>query len=515
MFSFCCCCGPEVVENDDLPVSQKQEDCSIRQQDGKSPLLSEVPHPMPPSNDCCTGVSSLDVSVPECVSIRLVDCPEATSIFHKDLRKKPGDAQRDGGGGGGGGGGSGGSAGIYVHNCPRIVRLPDLSGAAFGALESIRLSHLTLERFEAALPSALRTLSVRYCVMRAFEPAGRLPRTLAVLDLSFNSLQEIPRAIKTAFSASDSARATRGGAEEGRGVVVNPFVVKLDNNDFWYSAYTGLRASAVTPEVVAELTWAHRLGIIGTSRVVEAAHILVASRDARGAAASASLRALLRTQLRTRDEGDRNTTFANPQNVHLESVDASARQSVAWLLQATAACGPAPEARALVTRLRVRHAFGPAAVAQVEAGCRSEAVHGDLGLTYRELLWRVLCVAEGRHARPGAAPEASEAPAWDACDFCGIAAVLEEEVKAGGETCFTGRMVRLLNALVGFVPEVTVGISAAEELADAVLVARRRIAAKHDGDPEAYLAEAIPAVWQILENACVPVERHAAWLEYV
>ena len=93
--------------------------------------------------------------------------------------------------------------------------------------------------------------------------------------------------------------------------------------------------------------------------------------------------------------------------------------------------------------------------------------------------------------------------------------MLEEEVKAGAETCFTGRMIRLLNALVGFVPQVTVGISAAEELANAVLVARRRIAAEHDGDPEAYLAEAIPAVWQILEDACVPVERHAAWLEYV
>jgi hypothetical protein len=93
--------------------------------------------------------------------------------------------------------------------------------------------------------------------------------------------------------------------------------------------------------------------------------------------------------------------------------------------------------------------------------------------------------------------------------------VIIDEIHDGAHTCLTGKISRIVNALNGFVPGVGTGLSKTEEVANSIVVIRNRNTLLYGNDNETYINETIPAVLQILEDACIPLPAQGPWLEYV
>jgi hypothetical protein len=93
--------------------------------------------------------------------------------------------------------------------------------------------------------------------------------------------------------------------------------------------------------------------------------------------------------------------------------------------------------------------------------------------------------------------------------------VLIEELKQCIHVCFTGQITHTINALNGFVDDIKIGISIREELSNKIVNIRHKQMEKHSSDMDAYIAETIPIVWQLLEDYCIPPIEHMAWLESV
>lgn len=82
-------------------------------------------------------------------------------------------------------------------------------------------------------------------------------------------------------------------------------------------------------------------------------------------------------------------------------------------------------------------------------------------------------------------------------------------------TCLTGMMTKMVNVLNGFVLNINVGISKTEELSNSIIVLRNKYAKIYVNEPDRYITELVPVVWQMLEDNCVPENEHEVWLEYV
>ncbi len=92
---------------------------------------------------------------------------------------------------------------------------------------------------------------------------------------------------------------------------------------------------------------------------------------------------------------------------------------------------------------------------------------------------------------------------------------IEEITETANNTCLTGRMTRMVNVLNGFVLDINVGISKNEEISNSIIVLRNKYAKIYVNEPDKYIAELVPMVWQMLEDNCIPENEHSVWLEYV
>jgi len=76
-------------------------------------------------------------------------------------------------------------------------------------------------------------------------------------------------------------------------------------------------------------------------------------------------------------------------------------------------------------------------------------------------------------------------------------------------------MTRLVNSLSSFVNGISVTISKNEEISNSIIALRKKYAILYADNNELYINETIPAVWQLLEDECIPENEHDIWLEYV
>ena len=341
---------------------------------------------------------------------------------------------------------------LAIRGCVGITRVPRLD--PFAALETLSIHGATIPEITGPFPDTLRSLHITYSCVAAFAPTSIAVARMAQIDLSFNRLTAIPACLW----------GDKGGC-----------AVSLQGNDFWYAAFSGLSNSRVDETTAPELLVAYRLGVVGTRALLDAQGAL----RSKGKAVPA-----LDAAVNEFDKRPEVSTHVNAENVHLASVQTSSDAALRWLLA-----------------YRVKRFTSEGKIAKQAAVRKTREVIDAAGLrrcvTGRvyEVLHQVVLVLVDRGLT----------------DFSAVV----DELRDGADQCLTGRISRLVNALNGLVPEVRVGIGKQEELLNAVIAVRRKYAALFPGDPEAYVAEAVPAVWQLLEDGCVPWTEHAAWLEYV
>ena len=191
----------------------------------------------------------------------------------------------------------------------------------------------------------------------------------------------------------------------------------------------------------------------------------------------------------------------NAQNVHASSIQQSANTSVAWLLTQ----GPIdPDAVRKLKRAwrprfwQVKRLFQTwTANGALDASVSSQTIHSVHGITYRELIQHMWCVIERHSARDE------------------ILNVLKTEVLDGMSVCFTGRFTRTLNALNGFVDQVSLGISSREQAGNRIVQALKKCKMQHGEDTDEYRVDARKAVKQILEECEIPGAEHSAYLDAI
>lgn len=355
---------------------------------------------------------------------------------------------------------------IRIHNCPRLTKLPPIH--TFQLLETVHITHIKMHVCTIQFPPTLRTLGISYSMMREFRPQ-HIP-TLAQLDLSFNNLKEIPQCIEPMWDAN-------------RNMALN-----LRNNDFWWSMYSDLSPSMISAHTAKELVLAHRLGLLSTQKMVYASAILESKKHSLEAK---WLSKQIDTTLRLRKD-EAHVTHNNSENIHLTSIQKSTEKSIAHIL------GYVPKHRMetniahIITGIRCDKELAD----HIRHVCSVNAVHSTYKTTFKDVLIKVYAMIADHPERKT------------------LLDILRQELTDGQKTCLTGQITRLANALNGFVTDVAISISKNEELSNSIVALRKKYAGMYS-DAEEYSNEAVPAVWQLLEDMCVPEAEHSVWLEYV
>lgn len=364
---------------------------------------------------------------------------------------------------------------ICIINCRRISRLPPMID--FTLLESLTLTHIKIPICNMYFPDCLRSLRITYCQMKQFVPQY-LGNNVTEVDLSFNSLAEIPRCLEGLLIANPTVR------------------ISLRNNDLWFDMYTSLSPAMISEETMEELILANKLNLIGLDKLREARRILAYKRMGRGMM-------ILDDHINDRLADLREnlpTTHNDPQNVHLTSVQTSFKES----LQVVMSRGT----RSKLSLTNVIRLFDDHSCIQImrmesqlQQYIRMQSTNIDVieGYTFNDVLTKVCSIIMDEE---------------DIEKRQTMLDILKDELEQGMNLCFTGKITRMVNSLNVFVDGINVSISKTEELSNSIVALRRKFAIMYK-DADEYIAEAIPAVWQLLEDMCVPPHEHMVWLEYV
>jgi len=359
---------------------------------------------------------------------------------------------------------------IRVMNCPLVKSIPNIG--AFNLLESLTLSHLSLTTFAGRLPATLSSLRITYCGLQEFRPENIV--NLVEIDLSFNKLKEIPACIPQFQEMNENIRVT------------------LRNNDFWFEMYSNLPASMISPGVVNELKQAHALGLVGTAKVRYAVQCLQQKEFTQEAN---QLALLVNMELEQRRVQEAKTTYNDKQNVHLTSVQKAFRESLKYVM----AYSPQKTYRDGLPGILKALKLDRKTEKKVKNSWNLPTTTAD-GHTYQQIMLKVYTIINDEK---------------DKEMHASMLQSFKEEVTQGVDTCFTGQVTRLVNSLGGYNENIKVGISRNEEIANSILVLRKKYTILYPDNTDKYIEECIPAAWQLLEDMCVPEPEHMVWLEYI
>lgn len=371
-------------------------------------------------------------------------------------------------------------------------------------LECLEVTHGRFDTFthaELVLPPRLTALKLTYCCIRTFEPDLLAAPALRELDISFNSLEHLPACLEAvqdriilqpaAGTVTDAAPGHRQRRRRRHRLVLN-----LRNNNFWWQTGTAIPYGRLTRESLHELRRANHYGLVNSMVVLDAVRVL--RLDDRTVV----------TKLRA--------THDDAQNVHMTSVQSAARATVDRIMSAPhlppynpgfmehlvrrLQCSECNAKKGWRRRCCTKRCARAVAVMRIDCA-KPNMRHLVLGgVEYRDLCERVLAFLEHD---PQAAPVADA-----------VFEVMREEILLSQWVCLTGKITHLLGAMNGLVPGVAIGISPREALSDTLVAIRNRwSAAAVDSGLLAYLTEAIPEATQALEDACIPEEEQAGWLD--
>lgn len=359
---------------------------------------------------------------------------------------------------------------LVFHNCPKITRFPDLIG--FYQLETIRLSHCNITECRTYFPDSLRSLSITYCSMKEFVPAN-LSDNIVEINLSFNKLKFIPHIIKTIYEHNNHIR------------------INLNNNDLWYLMYSDLSPGLLNGTVIDELVFANKLNLVSTKKlqyVVDVLRNKKLTNDARRLANTIGLAIQEKaTTLKT--------TYDNQQNVHLSSVQNSMHIAIDKIFNISVPS--IMSFLSIVTLLKSKYKLSVKLIEFMDSITKNDYHHSGYNISYSCLFERVFAIIVNSQYKDD------------------MIKVFIEELEDTTDVCLTGKMTRIVNVLNGFILDVNVGISKNEELANDIIVLRNRFAKIYVDDPDKYITELVPVVWQLLEDNCIPQNEQEVWLEYV
>jgi len=349
---------------------------------------------------------------------------------------------------------------VGIHDCPKITKIPDMCN--FTHLEVLKISHCSIRTCNTYFPDSLRTIHITYSMMESFEPA-HMPIHLAQLNLSFNKLKEIPRVLNNTHNIN----------------------INLQNNDFWFSMYSDLSPTLVSPATIPELILAHKLNLLSTAKLSSAQKIL---QQKNFNEESRHLARIITNTIQQR-QVTINNTATNKQNVHLESIQDSLTKSLQYVMEYIPT-KPKPTLDEILKQI------DPYLAQHIRAKCQDQIEHSKYHATYKDIFLQVYAII-------------NDSPHKET-----LHGILLQEIQDGMNTCLTGQITRMVNTLNGFISEVKVTINKTEELANSIVATRKKYAIMYQNEQD-YIAECVPAVWQLLEDMCIPEPEHNVWLEYV
>ena len=351
---------------------------------------------------------------------------------------------------------------IKVINCPNITKIPDMNNYQW--LETLLISHCSIDICRTYFPDSLRTLEISYCGMRSFIPQ-HIPIVLAELDLSFNKLTQIPTCVSLLHD--------------------NKVKINLKNNDLWFTMYSDLSTSIIGIGVALELYMAHKLNLVSTTKIMTTIRILEYKELYNEAIL---LKNLTKMNMEIRRKEIFNTT-QNAQNVHLTSIQDSMTNSIKFIMSHE-------EMPLEIAINNLLNGNDIDFMKDIRDRCDITMLHSIYKANYKQILLRVCTIID---------KSSHKTTLWG---------ILRNEILDGMDTCLTGQITRMVNSLNGFIDGIHITINKTEELSNSVVALRKRYAIIYHNQDE-YISETIPAVWQLLEDMCIPEVEHNVWLEYV
>jgi len=345
-------------------------------------------------------------------------------------------------------------------------------------IETVVLSFNQLRSLPQNLPKNLISINVSSNSISKLPDANCFSKNIQFIELSNNSLLDLPEWLLELNPASE---------------------VRLLNNRFWFNAYSEISLNKKIYDYhiqIAERFFGYglRTKLIETRNISNgvANRIIpkpIANRPPGTNATTITNPVILANAINL---VDRKTTADQSQNVHNSDIQNSFSKSVTNIME-----NPAPKISDCLKKIWMYYVLdGKNIFANlkflyiVNLNFSSYSIVSRNGVTYAEILERIWAISEIHEYKTE------------------IRNVLRDEIIAGKDVCFTGKVTRLVNTLSGFVDEVQIGISENEQINNAVIATIRRCEQNKDLD-------VIKEVKAILDELNVPSDRQEIWLSAI
>lgn len=363
---------------------------------------------------------------------------------------------------------------VKIHNCPKIKEIPLIQDLKL--LENLQISHCTIKKCTTYFPELLKTLELSYSMMEEFSPQY-IPITIAELDLSFNNLKSIPKYIEQLYDQNNFIK------------------YNFNGNDLWFLMYSDLQPSLISHATINDLAFAYKLNLISTDKI-RFCHKVLTEKKMHTDALELYNRVNL-TLLYRSEEKKLTTTYNNPQNVHLNSVQENINKNIQYIFSYPISNEYENYDKQMFLNIFYRNINVNYFIKQkLITIFKNDTIHSHYCISFYDIINKVFRIIMEL-------PEKKE-----------LLNILRDEIIDGIDTCTTGRITRVVNCLNGFLPEIKVSISKNEEISNSIIALRKKYILLYPNIEE-YYCETLPVVMQLLEDMCMDESEQLVWLEYV
>lgn len=367
---------------------------------------------------------------------------------------------------------------IEITKC-KINNINGLINSKAVNIETLNLSDNRLEEIPSNLPKNIISLNLSQNDIMRLPLKNCFSPTIQNINLSYNQLQDLPE-----WFLDINTNTT----------------VTLMPNKFWFNSYTNISLNKVIHDYHIEIarrffnnSLANKL--ISTRNISNNVEQRINIQNQQLIIINENNQIYQNNQLNqingNRTTNDlRRTTAEQAQNVHNSDIQDSFSKSVKIILEKNV-----PLIENYLDSVFYYYLFDGYNIVSniyfinhIKNNCSIPDVISRNGVTYGELFKKIWEISEvNEHKKE-------------------IRNIIREEISAGMNVCFTGRVTRLVNSLSGFVDSIQIGYSENEQINNAVIATMRRC----EKDTTLDLHEEVK---KVLDELNIPNDKQQIWLD--
>ena len=331
----------------------------------------------------------------------------------------------------------------------------------YNKLETLNVSYNRLTKLSINFPNKLISLNVSYNDIKKLPNRNCFPKDIQYIDLSSNQLVDLPEWI---LDLNDDTQ------------------LNLMPNHFWFNKFSNISFNIKVEDYHINIA----TRFFNTQVLHKLNYIRTLNQIAYDDYAINQIEYIPKNKIKPQTK----TTAEIGQNVHHSSIQDSFCKSVFVIMNYDVSTYPN-----YLKRVWYYYIFDGLNIFDnicfiniIRSNCRLKSIVSKCSVTYGEIFEKIWNISKTHENKKE------------------IRKILRDEITAGNNMCFTGKVTRLVNSLSGFIDGIQIGYSENEQINNAVIATMRRC----ESNTSLNIKD---EVQKILDGLLVPKDKQDIWLD--